>query len=106
MARKKETNPESIIEGFDFSEDMSVEENNNERLINDGNITLTNIQTEKRKPGRPVGTTRKDPKDKARHFSTTLPPEIVELISDLAEKEDRPVSRIVASAIKFYAEEH
>ncbi len=103
MARKKETNPESIIEGFDFSDDYTVE---NIPIQNDSLHNPAHNIYEKRKVGRPKGTVKKTEAEKAKHFSTTLPPDIISLLSSQAEKEDRPVSRIIASAIRFYVENH
>ena len=103
MARKKETNPESIIEGFDFSDNYSSENIPVQHLSMQNQSFNT---YEKRKVGRPKGTIKKTEAEKARHFSTTLPPDIISLLNSQAEKEDRPVSRIIASAIRFYVENH
>lgn len=120
MARKKDYS--SVADGFDFNSDDDV------RNTSIGTETHTETGTKPdethgqhppknsakkstkkqspRKPGRPEGTIKKAPEEKAQHFSTSLPPEVVLMISEQAKKEDRPISRVIASAVKYYIENH
>lgn len=118
MALKRDSKPEIKesrktatyeFEDIDFSgtDDTNTELEQSETVNNNGSDNEVSVHqkktvTAKKKPGRPKGSITKDPKEKAQHFSTSLPPELIRALNEQATKEDRPVSKIVARALKLY----